>query len=143
MSVGDSGPYFNTDGSVYSIQRTFNLKLENTAQKETLMDCSIRIMAVLPPTDYEGPWLLRDGIALNAGAHEFIPLVTYGEPADPEKYGGGDTFATMATEKGRPTLDVGPQYTVTLRATAQNIAPCDFECRVWVDENKRLRIEGA
>ncbi len=141
MSVGESGPYFKTDGSVYDIRRTYNIKLENTAQSKSLSDCSIHIIEVAPPTDYEGPWLLQDGIMLAAGAHTFIPLVTYREPREPGKYGTGDTFATMGTATGHPTLDVGPQYTLKLRATAQDTAFCDFECRVWVDENHRLRIQ--
>ncbi len=100
-------------------------------------------MGIVPPTDNEGPWLLKDGIALAAGAHTFIPLVTYGEAREPKKYDGGDTFMTVGTATGRPNLDVGPEHTVTLRATAQNTAFCDFECRIWVDENGRLRIANA
>ena len=141
MTVGEDGPYFGTEGGIYDIRRTFNLKLENIDRSKSLSECSIHIMEVVPPTDYEGPWLLQDGIVLAAGAHTFIPLVTYGEALDLNKYGCGDTFITTGTATGRPNLDVGPKYTVTLRATAQNTACCDFECLVWVDENGRLRIE--
>ncbi len=100
-------------------------------------------MEVVPPTDYEGPWLLKDGIPLAAGGHTFVPLVTYGEAREPDKYDSGDTFVTMETSTGRPTLDVGPQYTVTLRATAPETAYCDFQCHVWVDGEGRLRIANA
>lgn len=143
MTIGESGPYFGTEGSVYSIRRTFNLKLENTDRSKSLSDCSIHIREVVPPTDYQGPWLLQDGIVLAAGAHTFIPLVTYGEAREPDKYPSGDTFMTMGTANGHPCLDVGEEYTVALRVTAQNTAFCDFECRIWVDENGRLRIANA
>ncbi len=143
MSVAESGPYFKTDGSVYDIRRTYNLKVEDTDQSKSLSDCSIHIMEVVPPTDYEGPWLLQDGITLAAGAHTFVPLVTYGEAREPDRYDSGVTFMTVGTATGRPNLDVGPKYTVTLRDTALDTAFCDFECRVWVDENGRLRIEEA
>ncbi len=147
MTVGESGPYFQTEGSVYDIRRTFNLKLENIDRQQPISNCAVRILSVIPQTDYDGPWLLRDGVSLAAGDHVFIPLVTYGEAREPDKNPTyGDTFMTMGTANGRPCLDVGEEheeYTVTLRATAQNTAFCDFECRVWVDENGRLRIEEA
>ncbi len=143
MTVGESGPYFKTEGSVFGIRRTSNLKLENVDRSKSLSDCSIHIMEVVPPTDNEGPWLLKDGITLAAGAYTFVPLVTYGEARDPNKSGSGDTFATLETSTGRPTLDVGPQYTMTLRATAQNTAFCELQCNVWVDDDGRLRIGNA
>ncbi len=49
---------------------------------------------------------------------------------------------TMATERGLPYLDVDKEYTVTLRATAPETAFCEFQCKVWVDKNGGLRIEG-
>ena len=143
MTVGEDGPYFGTEGSVFDIRRTFNLKLENTDQSKSFSDCSIQIMEVVPPTDDEGPWLLKDGITLAAGAHTFVPLVTYGEAQEPDKYDCGDTFVTMETSTGRPTLDVGPKYAVTLRATAPETAFCELQCNVWVDGDGRLRIANT
>jgi hypothetical protein len=140
MSVGEGGPYSDT-GSAPGIRRTCNLKLENVGSKATLSNCSVHILEVRPKPDGEGPWLLKDKIVLAAGAHMFIPLVTYGEPSDPKR--SGDSYATMETEKGRPTLEVGPQYTVFLRATAPEVAHSDLNCMIWVDEKKRLRIEKA
>ena len=144
MTVGESGPYFDTGGGVYDIRRTFNLKLENIDRSKPFSNCSVKILSVTPATDYEGPWPLSEGLSLAAGEHVFIPLVTYGEAREPDKNPAyGDTFMTMGTANGRPCLDVGEEYTVTLRATAQNTASCDFECRVWVDGDGRLRIANA
>jgi hypothetical protein len=141
MTVGESGPYFTTDGSLYSIKRTFNLKLENIDRSTPVSDCSVNISAVTPPTDYTGPWPLSQGLSLAAGDHIFIPLVTYGEARDPNKYSCGDTFMTMGTEKGRPNLDAGTKYTITLRAVAPETAYCEFKCLMWVNDEGRLRIE--
>ena len=99
-------------------------------------------MSVTPPTVYEGPWRIMEGLGLAAGDHVFIPLVTYGEAREPDKGTRGDTFITMGTENGRPHLDVGEKFTVALRATAPETSFCEVQCKVWVDENGRLRIEG-
>ncbi len=142
MTVGETGPYFDTEGGVYDIRRTFNLKLENTDRSKSVSNCSVQILSVTPPTDYEGPWRLGERLELASGDYVFIPLVTYGEAREPDKGTRGDTFITMGTENGRPHLDVGEKYTVALRATAPETSFCEFQCKVWVDENGRLRIEG-
>lgn len=141
MTVGETGPYFDTEDGVYDIKRTFNLKLENTDRNKSVSNCSVQILSVTPPTDYEGPWRLGEGLELASGDYVFIPLVTYGEAREPDKGTRGDTFITMGTENGRPHLDVGEKYTVALRATAPGTPYCEYQCRVWVDENGRLRIE--
>ena len=142
MTVGETGPYCDTEGGVYNIKRTFNLKLENTDRNKSVFNCSVQILSVTPPTDYEGPWRLGEGLELASGDYVFIPLVTYGEAREPDKGTRGDTFITMGTENGRPHLDVGEKYTVALRATAPETSFCEVQCKVWVDENGRLRIEG-
>ena len=143
MTVGESGPYFDTEGGVYDIRRTFNLKLENIDPSKPVSNCSVKILSVTPATDYEGPWPLNEGLSLAAGEHVFIPLVTYGEAREPDKYPSGDTFMTMGTADRRPCLDVGKKYTLTMRATAPETAFCEFQCRIWVDDSGRLRIEEA
>lgn len=143
MTVGESGPYFKTGGGPYDIRRTFKLKMENIDRRKSLTDCSIHIMEVAPPTDYEGPWLLKEGLSLAAGDHVFITLVTYGEAREPDKYPSGETFMTMGTANGRLCLDVGKKFTVTMRATAPETAFCEFQCKIWVGDKGQLRIEGA
>lgn len=144
MTVGESGPYLDTGGSgPYAIRRTFNLMLENIDLSKPVSNCSVKILSVTPATDYEGPWLLEEGLSLAAGDHVFIPLVTYGEARDSNNYPCGDTFMTMGTADDYPLLDIGEKYTVTMRATAPETAFCEFQCRIWVDDSGRLRIEGA
>ena len=141
MTVGEDGPYFDTTGNMYSIRRTFNLRLENVDPSKPVSNCSTKILSVTPDPGYTGPWLLNDGLSLAAGEHEFVPLVTYGEAMDPIKYDSADSFMTMGTADDYPLLDIGEKYTVTIRATAPETAPCDFQCGVWVDDAGRLRIE--
>ena len=119
------------------------MKLENIDRSKPVSNCSVKILSVTPTTDYEGPWLLKEGLLLAAGDHIFIPLVTYGEAREPDKYPCGDTFMTMGTSDSRPFLDIREKYTVMIRATAPETAFCEFRCRIWVDDSGRLRIEGA
>ena len=140
LSVGESGPYRTTRGEVYTTKRTYNVKLENTDRGQPITNGTLQIRSVAPETDYEGPWLLRAGITLAAGDHDFIPLVSYNEAREPEISDHSDTFIIMGTENGRPNLDTDKEYTVTLRATALETPFHDFQCRVWKDESGKLRI---
>lgn len=143
MAVGEGNPYFDTSGSgIYDIRRTYKLKVENAARGKALSNCTIQLMSVTPATDYgDGPWPLVEDISLAAGQHIFIPLVTYGEAREPEKHPCADSIMTMGTESGRPCLDADKEYTLVVRATAPETAYSDFQCRVWVGTDGRLRID--
>lgn len=143
LTVGDTGPYLANDGSVFDNRRTYKVKLENTDQRDAISRCVIRVLNVEPPTEYEGPWLLKQGVSLAAGDHIFIPLVTYVEAREPNKYACGDTFMTMGTANGHPCLDIDKQYTITLRATAPGTAYGEAKCKIWIGDDGRLQIAGV
>ncbi len=102
-------------------------------------NCKLQILGISPP-EYIGPWILKEGFALAAGDHEFIPLVRYTEPDDYKISSYGDTFMEILANKNTPLPPVGLQHIVTLRATALESPFCDLACKIWVDETRRLRI---
>ena len=76
ISIGETGAYFNTSSDgLYSINRTFNLKIENTHNQTVASSCKLYVTRIQPQSEYVGPWLLREGFSINAGDHVFIPLV--------------------------------------------------------------------
>ncbi|PCJ61472.1 MAG: hypothetical protein COA65_00470 [Rhodospirillaceae bacterium] len=140
MTISESGPYCDIGPNVYEIRRTLNLKLENIDRSKPISNCSVKILSVMPPTEYDGPWVLKEGVSLAAGEHIFIPLVTYGESREPSKFKCHDSFMTMGTAEQLPWLDAEEKYAVTLRATTPDAAYCEFQCKIWVGDGQ-LRIE--
>ena len=142
MTVGENGPYFDTAGRLYDIRRTFNLELENIDPIKPFSNCVVEITSIIPkPGPYKAPWPLCDGISLAAGNHVFVQLATYYEARDPSKFDCAGDSITMATPNERLLLDIGKEYTVAIRATSPETAPCDFQCMIWVDDKGQLRIE--
>lgn len=134
ITVGENGPYFNTGGSGTRIERTYNLKVENIGSK-SLSGCTVKLKKNSPLVPYDEEGVLCDNLSIAGGDHVFLPLVIFGEHSD--------SFATSGTKTGRPYLDKGVEYKITVRATAMQSAPCDFKCKVWVDETGKLRIKKA
>lgn len=147
MEVGETGKLFCTSAAsgLYNTQRTYNLKIENPNTHSKISGCKLQILKIEPQTEYQGPWLLKGGITLAAGDCDFIPLVTYIEARDPTKAGSsGNTFMIIRA----PSPDLAPkpsasgEHIVTIKATALETPPSEFQCKVWVDVNSgRLRIE--
>jgi len=107
LSVGENGPFRSIGASVYEIRRTLNLKLENIDPSSPLSGCTVAIYSVAPDPGDNGPWLLKDDIApIAAGASVYIPLATYGEARDANKYPCADSFLTTETANNYPLMDV-------------------------------------
>ncbi|MDR3570608.1 MAG: hypothetical protein P4L81_00185, partial [Candidatus Pacebacteria bacterium] len=149
MSVDEAGAYFETRGrSTRHTERTLKLKLENTDRENAVTDVKVAIMSIEPQTEYVGPWILKSGFALAAGADEFIPLASFGEPyaegSLPNRYGNTDSFFVVLTTKNQPSLPKETTQFISLRATGLGAAASDFKCKLWVDRSDgRLRISEA
>jgi hypothetical protein len=137
LSVGESGPYFQTTGSnLYSTQRTFKLKVENIHGNRHLAHCKVSVLKVEPPIEYgDGPWMVASDFEVASGDTAFVPLVQYGEAHD-------SFFELLPATLASPKFDIGKEYVLTLRATSPRSAFQDFQCKVWVEDG-RLRIENV
>ena len=85
---------------------------------------------------------LKAGFDLAAGDHILVPLVTYGEAMDQQKTPCGDSFMTICVPQPAPKPSADREHIVTVRAISLQTGPCDAPCKVWVDENGRLRISN-
>lgn len=141
LSVAEDKTYVIYEGHIYSIKKTYQVKLENTDPSKAATRCKISILSVEPDTHYTPPWLLKENFYLSAGDSVYVPLVRYGEAREPDKFDCKDTMMTMATDDERPILEAQSVYTITLRATAIDAPYCDLRCKVWVDDKGKMRIE--
>ena len=145
---GESGSFMTVKGSLYSTDRTYNLKIKNISNtndvsnlKVTLIECKCDENSV------HGNWTIVDNITLAAGDYRFVPFVTYHEANDAagystNRYDRSDTFfRVLGGERcPRPSRDDGV-HVLTLRVTGLNATPCDRQCQVWVEKiSGRLRV---
>jgi len=141
ITVGDSGPYVSTKGSLYQTKRTFHLKLENTDKSKTVHGCKLHLLSIEPSDGYKGPWVLEEGVSLAAGDHKFIPLVRYGEARNPETFNCADSFIeVLPAESGYPTMAKEELHHLYVRATGIDAASTELTCQVWVDNSGRLQL---
>jgi hypothetical protein len=139
LSTGESGPFFATKGKMYSTQRTYYIKVENISNYKHVTEIKLSVLSLEPQRDYIGPWELDSGFTLAAGDHRFVPLVQYGE-ANSDNYSSSaysrsDSFFIILGKGGigkQPTGPKGIPQTILIRATGVGTAPCDYACRVWV-----------
>ncbi|HEX3366490.1 hypothetical protein [Phenylobacterium sp.] len=142
LDVGEDGELFETKGSLYSTKRTFKVRISNRDARKTVRGITVRILSTSPATDYIGPWMLAEGLTVPAGDYHLVPLVSYGEAMDPEKFDSSDSFIQVEVARNALTINTDVATILHLRATGDDVAPADLRCRVW-KENGRLRIDGV
>ncbi len=151
LSAGDAGPFFATKGKMNSTERTYYLKVENIDNEKHVTEIKLSILSIEPQEDYIGPWEIESGFTLAAGDHKFVPLVQYGEGNSDgyssSAYSRSDSFFVVLTKGGIGKQPTGPKavpQTILVRATGIGTAPCDYACRVWVQNpDGRLRISAS
>lgn len=145
LSVGENGGYFSTKGTtgIYSIRRTFNLKVENTGNAK-ISACRIHLLSIEPQTEYIGPWIIGEGFDLASGDCRFVPLVSYREARNPKVSDYSDSFMEiLPSGPGTPKPAKVGTHLLAVRATGMECPARDFRCNVWVDRDGRLRIEAV
>lgn len=146
IEVGEGRGFYEISrgAGIYSHKRTLMIKISNVAASQSLNDCRVHIREI-SNCEYHGPWVLAQNLSISSGDHVFIPLVTYGEAADIQKFDCGDTFMIFQTIEPRPqpspSIDV--EHEVLLRVTARDVPYKDFKCMVHVDDNGQLRIRNS
>lgn len=141
MSVGETGQFVKTKSDrLYSVRRTFCLKLENVSRSRSAQECKVSLLHI-EPKEYEGPWVVDAGFTLAAGDYRYVPLARYREARDPKRFDCADSFIEIlppGPSQPKPSKD--RQHVLTLRATAVGSAPTEIQCKVWVSEDGRFRI---
>ncbi len=143
LAVGETSRFFETTraGSFYTHKRILKVRISNGSPAKALTGCKVYVMDIAPH-EYDGPWLLKEGISLAAGDYEFVPLARYTEPDNIKLSPYGDTFMEILAAKNQPLPPSGVQHVLTIRATTLDGPFCEIKCRIWVDESGRLRIEA-
>lgn len=144
IEVGESGGFFETEqaGSLYTHTRVLKLRISNSDPRRPLTGCTVQIMSIVPH-EYDGPWILKEGFSLTAGDHDFIPLARYIEPDDIKKSPYGGTFFEILAVKNQPKPPSASAHVLTIRATALESPFFEMKCKLWVDNDGRLRVEAV
>jgi hypothetical protein len=146
ITTGESGLFCQPKArNIHGIERTLKLRIDNIHPAHAVTDIKVAVLGIEPQTEYSGPWVLETGFALAAGDHRFVPLARYGEasraPYTTSVYERSETFFEILTEGVRPKPSKEGVHLVTIRATGIGSAPCDHQCKMWVDRpDGRLRV---
>lgn len=142
LELGEAGEFFETKRahSLYTHTRILKVRISNSDPHKSLFECKIHVTDITPH-EYDGPWLLKEGFSLAAGDHEFVPLASYQEPDNIKISPYGDTFMEILVTKNRPKPSSSMQHVLTIRATALDSPFCEIKCKLWVDDDGRLKID--
>lgn len=160
LSTGENGSYSISRAiNLHARSRTLNLRVENLDRKRSVTDIEVSIRSIKPYSHRTGPWCLRKGFSLSAGADIFIPLASYGESYDVKNAPRAvqtDNFlmsnsvfellvqSNTLSARNVPTPSKETAQYVLVRATGMGTAVCDYRCKIWVDRSDgRLRIADA
>lgn len=160
LSTGTDGLYVTIKShSVHTLKRILNLKVENTNRENSVTDIEVSIRSIGPYSDHIGPWRLKSGFPLAAGAETFIPLASHGElhnessapRIDPKaRFRESDSLFEVLVDRDTPyahNVPTPPKDTpqiICIRATGMGTSVCDYRCRIWVDRaDGRLRAADA
>ncbi|CAN5168518.1 hypothetical protein BH09MYX1_BH09MYX1_67400 [soil metagenome] len=143
MTFGEHGSFVQIPKhSLYGITRQFQIGLRNTSRDTALTDCRVQITEIVPVSGFRLPRLLKQGFNLAAGDQIFIPLVSYGEAREPDKFNCADSIMVVSGDR-EMSLDIKESSRITIRATALESPCADITCVVWVDGLGKLRIRDS
>jgi hypothetical protein len=146
ISVGTDPSYYELIEyrSLWSLTRLFKLKVENADRAKTVVGCKVVIASIEPQPGYRSPWTLKENFSLAAGDHVFVPLVSYQERREPEKYPENpaicDTFKIHSIGERQPLLGTETEHILHIRCTAIDLPFVDANIRVSV-AGGRMKIE--
>ena len=126
--------------NLYAITRQLNVCLRNTDPVKALHKCKVQIMSISPESGLRLPRTLKDNFSLAAGDEIYIPLASYGEARDIDKFDCSNTLIEIFGPDGTHSLSRDHSSTVTLRATSFDAPFIESTCEIWVDANGRFRI---
>lgn len=142
IAIGEDGPFIEfPKHGLYGITRLLKVEVRNGDTHRALFQCKLQITDIEPPSGYRGPWVLKDGFSLAAGDQIFVPIASYGEARNPDKFNCADTLIIL--HAGDKELALPMENFLTLRATALDSPFCEIRCRIWVDEKGKLRISNV
>lgn len=132
---------------LYQTKHTFLIAIRNDDRERFLSNC--KFFLDIPDQNGQEPrsYLLIDTFTLNASEQRFVEIASYNEPATVSRHAGDTIHLHIPVGVGYNVghgwpwrLPVGA-YSITLRATSKECAPCIVVCRMWVDNGAKLHFE--
>jgi hypothetical protein len=148
--VGTGSAFESKQASgLYKTKHTFAVAIKNSDRERFLSNC--KLFLDIPDQKDGSPksYLLVDSFTLNASEERYVPIVSYDEPATVSRHAGDSIHLHIPVGAG---YDVGygwpwqmpvGAYLFTLRVTSKEAAPREAVCKVWVDDEGKLRFGKA
>jgi hypothetical protein len=143
--IGRGGNYESTKTHPNSVSRTLSVGVKNTDRKSFISNCELHLEI---PEDRGKEWyLLEKGFTLNPGEEKFVPVAYHYEYTKPSESTVHRIIFSVPIAGAYygvapPWLPIGTHFLV-LRATATETKPSEITCKIWVDEQGKLRLEKA
>jgi hypothetical protein len=143
--IGRGGNYERVETFPNSVSRTLFVGVKNTDAKSFISNCELHLEI---PEDSGKKWhLLEKGFTLNSGEEKFVPVAYHYEYTKPSENTVHRIIFSVPITGGyygvtQPWLPIGTHFLV-LRATATETKRWEITCKIWVDEQGKLRLEKA
>jgi hypothetical protein len=143
VEIGQEGPFVSAKAAgLHGIKRTYNLRIVNRHQSKPITNCKVTILEVTPdPMNKKMPWILTDIFSLASGEDIYVPLASFGEASEPEKYPCADTLVQVHSPVGDNWFLIETtEHLLKIRATSHDSGYCDVSCKPWVDASGKFQI---
>jgi hypothetical protein len=143
--TGQGGNYEKVETYSNSISRTLLVGVSNTDVRCFISNCEIHLE--IPEDGGKKRYLLEKGFTLSPGKEKLVPVVYHFEYTKPPENTVHRIIFSVPIVGGyygvaQPWLPIGTHFLV-LRVTATETKPSEITCKIWVDEQGRLRLEKA
>lgn len=150
VTVGAGGAFEEKrSNGLYKTRHTFSVAIKNNDEERFLSNCKFFLDISDPKDGTSRTYLLVDAFTLNASEERYVPIVSYDEPATISRHAGDAISLHVPIGVG---YDVGygwpwhlplGAYSLKLRATSKQTAPCEVTCKIWVDDESHLHLDKA
>jgi hypothetical protein len=134
---------------LYKTRHTFVIAIKNDDKKRFLSNCKFFLDIPDKNGGMSRSYLLVGSFTLNASEERYVPIASYDEPATVSRHAGDSIRLHIPIGSGYDVghcwpwqLPVGA-YSLTLRATSKETAPCEIACNLWVDDESKLHFGKA
>jgi len=144
VEIGKDGPFVSIKArGPNGIGRTYNLRILNQDRSKPITSCRASIVDIAPgPALEKLPWALTDYFSLASGDDIYVPLASFGEAREPEKYPCADTLIQVRSPQPDNWFLIDTtEHILKIRVTSHDSGHCEISCKLWVDSHGKFQIE--
>ncbi|MBL6749384.1 MAG: hypothetical protein ISP90_02635 [Nevskia sp.] len=134
--IGSGTPFDVYRKNLHATTHTIRIGIKNNSDDKALTNCHLTVESISGKLASKCPVTIKSGFALNPGATEYFDFIEFdevetGKPALSHANAILAYFPINKLSNGKSYLDEQP-YSVTLKLTAAECAPCVSDYRIWI-----------